>query len=195
MTPDRVLSNHFGGDTLKRNDTDDAVDKFLAEKGVPYRIEFKPSVQPDAKKPSDLMIQWTAHVGSFSFDFHTGIGHLPEAVRPLEQRTRHDGGLERIMKEFRTVVCEGVTVEKRKPWHEVLIDCKPTAASVLYCLVLDAEALNHSGFEDWASTFGYDLDSRSAEKTYRACLDCGIKLRHIFGDVGIAELQVLLQDY
>lgn len=45
----------------------------------------------------------------------------------------------------------------------------PTVADVLNSLVSDAAGYeNANGFEDWASEFGYDTDSRQAEATYRA---------------------------
>jgi hypothetical protein len=43
-------------------------------------------------------------------------------------------------------------------------------SSVLSSVILDARSvLDADGFEDWARDFGYDPDSRSAEKMYRAC--------------------------
>lgn len=47
---------------------------------------------------------------------------------------------------------------------------EPSAADVLECLISDAIGYrNAASFEDWASDYGYDPDSRAAEKTYRAC--------------------------
>ena len=45
---------------------------------------------------------------------------------------------------------------------------EPTAKEVLECLVSDAHGVDES-FEDWCGEFGYDTDSRKAEKTYKAC--------------------------
>lgn len=45
----------------------------------------------------------------------------------------------------------------------------PTAADVLECLALDASSYeNARSFEDWCAEYGYDTDSRKAERTYRA---------------------------
>lgn len=48
--------------------------------------------------------------------------------------------------------------------------CKdPEAGEVLDCLASDAAGFeNAQGFEDWASEYGYDTDSRKAERTYKA---------------------------
>jgi hypothetical protein len=44
---------------------------------------------------------------------------------------------------------------------------EPTAEDVLNCLSLDAGGVdNASTFESWASEYGYDPDSRKAERTY-----------------------------
>jgi hypothetical protein len=47
----------------------------------------------------------------------------------------------------------------------------------------------------WADTYGYDKDSRSGEKIYRACLEIGLKLRAMIGDQNITKLRDLFQDY
>lgn len=47
---------------------------------------------------------------------------------------------------------------------------RPDLASVLDCLASDASGIeNARDFEDWASDYGYDTDSRSAEQTYNTC--------------------------
>jgi hypothetical protein len=49
------------------------------------------------------------------------------------------------------------------------ISRKPEAADVLDCLASDAaEFENARSFEEWASEYGYDEDSRKAEKVYNA---------------------------
>jgi len=59
----------------------------------------------------------------------------------------------------------------------------PEVGSVLDCLSSDASSIeNARGFEDWASDFGYDADSRKAEKTYRACEHQAKRLRSFLGD-------------
>lgn len=65
---------------------------------------------------------------------------------------------------------------------------RPETADVLNCLASDADVFQHDTFEDWASDFGYDSDSRTAEKTYRACIENAIKLRNLFGPVIFNEL-------
>ncbi len=71
----------------------------------------------------------------------------------------------------------------------------PDTASVIHGLLLDASAIDHPTFESWASDFGYDSDSRSAERTYRACLEIGLALRAAIGDKGLQQLRDAAQDY
>lgn len=56
----------------------------------------------------------------------------------------------------------------------------PIAADVLFCLVSDAQAGDQS-FEDFASDFGYDVDSRKAEATWRTCQSIAPRLRRFLG--------------
>lgn len=71
----------------------------------------------------------------------------------------------------------------------------PKITDVLYSLVSDSDVLNYSDFEDWASDFGYDHDSRSAEKVYQACLKTALQLRNMLGDATLQQLNELFQDY
>lgn len=65
----------------------------------------------------------------------------------------------------------------------------PTATDVLDCLALDASSVeNASSFEEWAEEFGYDTDSRKAEKTYVICKDQALQLRDLLGAEAFEEL-------
>lgn len=72
---------------------------------------------------------------------------------------------------------------------------KPDACDVIHSLVLDSEVLDYATFESWASDFGYDADSRKAEKIYQACLAIALPLRNGIGEAGLAMLREAGQDY
>jgi hypothetical protein len=58
----------------------------------------------------------------------------------------------------------------------------PKAADVMGDLLLDAESYDDAdGFEDWARDFGYDTDSRRAERMYLACGETSRRLRNYLG--------------
>jgi hypothetical protein len=60
---------------------------------------------------------------------------------------------------------------------------EPDIASVLDCLASDANGVDNArSFEDWAGDYGYDTDSRKAEKKYRACVSSRDKLKRFLGD-------------
>jgi hypothetical protein len=59
---------------------------------------------------------------------------------------------------------------------------EPELNSVLESLFLDASAENEGSFENWASSLGYDTDSRSAEKIYNQCLKISKKLNQLLGE-------------
>jgi len=71
----------------------------------------------------------------------------------------------------------------------------PNSADVIHSLVLDAEVLNSPTYEDWASEFGYDRDSRKGEAIYRECLKLALKLRAGLGEKALAELTEACQDF
>lgn len=50
-------------------------------------------------------------------------------------------------------------------------DRKPNPAEVFACICSEALDARNQSFEDWADAFGYDKDSRTAEKIYRLCCD------------------------
>jgi hypothetical protein len=63
-------------------------------------------------------------------------------------------------------------------WHR-----DPEASDVLECLASDAAGIeNARSFEDWASEYGYDEDSRTAERIYKACERAATKLHRFLGD-------------
>jgi hypothetical protein len=71
------------------------------------------------------------------------------------------------------------------------ISHEPTVEDVLDCLASDAAGLENSrSFEEWASEYGYDTDSRKAERTYKAVERQSKKLRALVADD--ATFQALL---
>lgn len=70
----------------------------------------------------------------------------------------------------------------------------PTLTDVLYCLTMDAQGVSSGEtFEDWAGSYGYDTDSREAERCFHACRDTYFGLVRIGAD--LEALGELFQDY
>ena len=58
----------------------------------------------------------------------------------------------------------------------------PSIEDVLDCLASDASGFGNSRtFEEWADEYGYDSDSRKAEKTYNAVAENTKKLKNLLG--------------
>lgn len=60
---------------------------------------------------------------------------------------------------------------------------KPTVDEVLDCLASDASGYEGAGsFEDWCEEYGYDTDSRKAERTYQLIGKQATELKRILGE-------------
>lgn len=65
----------------------------------------------------------------------------------------------------------------------------PIAGQVLHCLAMDCAGYeNARNFDDWASEYGYEEDSRKAETIYRTIGEQVKELRAFLGRDGYAEL-------
>jgi hypothetical protein len=72
----------------------------------------------------------------------------------------------------------------------------PSLDDVLHCFVMDAQGVGDGQtFEDWAADYGYEVDSREAEKSFNACRDSYFAMIRLFGSDGFEELCELFQDY
>lgn len=60
---------------------------------------------------------------------------------------------------------------------------EPSAEDLIDCLASDAASIeNARSFEDWCADYGYDADSRKAEKIYKTCARQAARLRNLVGD-------------
>lgn len=117
-------------------------------------------------------------------DYSAGIGHCPsnKSLHPFSKMS---------INEADAIKHECETGRSRIDNTPIM----PDPLDMLYSLVSDAEAIDHATFEEWADNYGYDSDSRKAEKIYRACLEIGLKMRNGLGNDRLKRLQDLFQDY
>jgi hypothetical protein len=72
----------------------------------------------------------------------------------------------------------------------------PKLPDVLHSLMMDGSPyFQGASFEEWAGDYGYDTDSRSAEKTYAACMDTGRQMSRAFTAEELAQLQEAAREY
>jgi hypothetical protein len=173
----------------------------MAELGLTITAEFVPwsksrNAKPDAKI-GERSLNWhvTLKRGDrdvLNTDYFAGIGHCPSY-----KHGKHDHDIARCV----IYECEhGVkawlsrntdTVSSASPRKPIL----PDATDIMYGLISNSSALDHADFESWASDFGYDTDSRSAERTYLACLKSALALRAAVGESGLAALTAAVEGY
>ena len=116
------------------------------------------------------------------FDYSQGSGHAPS----YKQGNRSQDNVDKVAFE-----CEHGH-KSREICGSIMKGAKiapPSLADVLYSISMDADAIDFATFEDWASEFGYEKDSRKAEAIYRTCLEYGLKLRSAVGEKALAELR------
>jgi len=65
-------------------------------------------------------------------------------------------------------------------WCGSAITREPTAEDVLECLLSDASSADQP-FEQWAGEYGYDIDSRKAERIYRQVQRQTASVRRLLG--------------
>lgn len=164
--------------------------------GVIYNATFIPKSQSrnrDEKSPSlNWRIQLIRNGVSYETDYMMGIGRITERERSaMKQAVGY------ITSSGRKTLDEKRIANNMAETGQIIgIDNKirlatikpPKLESVVYCLLRDVDVLNHSSFEDWASNFGYDTDSRKACDIYHECLKTALKLKSMFGDVTLGEL-------
>jgi hypothetical protein len=67
----------------------------------------------------------------------------------------------------------------------------PAMIDVLSSLLMESDVLNYPSFDDWAESFGYDVDSRKAEKMYQDCMRSAVALRCAIGSAAIEKLAAI----
>ena len=146
--------------------------EFVDSLNIEYKAEFVPQSQSrnaDEKYPSGLpmpSLNWRVTVGNIETDYMQGYKHSMRAT--ADEHKQQVRAAE-----------TGRTIRGRIP--------APLLIDVLYSLVMDADVINYTTYEDWASSFGYNEDSRKGEKIYRQCLEIALQLRQLIDLDAAAE--------
>jgi hypothetical protein len=169
-------------------------------------IAFSKSRNANEKHPS---LNWKVTLRKdgraiLTTDYSAGAAHCPA----YKASVREMGGRDSIMRDaairfecesgFAAVAFDNANSPNGYQVRQLNAKGKslqPNALDVIASLVMDSSVLDESSFEDWASSLGYDVDSRKAETMYRACLDIALKLRNGIGESGLSELREAFRDY
>jgi hypothetical protein len=167
------------------------------ELGLTMETVFVPFSQSRNKGEKHQSLNWSVTIKRngrdiLPTDYSAGCAHCPAYKNP-------DKPARDYMIQFE---CEHGTKAQGVRWSSTpeaygsrRDKIEPDFCDVLYSLSMDSDVIDASGFEEWASNFGYETDSRKAESIYRACLDIALKLRAALGEEGLAKLREACQDY
>ena len=154
-------------------------------------VPFSRSRNAKEKRPS---LNWRVTVKAphteleLVTDYMQGVGHLPNYSHKYATNAAYDDTVR--------AACEtGVFSPPEFAGSSRFKTGKvspPKLVDVLYSLVMDASALEYASFEDWASEYGYDADSRSAERTYQDCLKIALKLQQM---VDLPSARIAFEDF
>jgi hypothetical protein len=150
----------------------------LREFGVNYAVRYVgETIKKDwgANGKGATVDHYRFALGDYAGDFFMGLGNR-KASRPTPAHYRGD----------RYATRQWEAIHKRP--------VAPSAASVLYSLLLDSEAVDQS-FSDWCDNYGYDSDSIAALHVYQQCEEVGRELRRLFKPHQAQALRDALQDF
>lgn len=186
-------------------DRESKLKELLDKHNASLTAEFVPH-SLSRNKDSDPCLNWkialrSNNVALYTTDYSAGIGHIPGNLN--YQRSKTIDGAHQIR-----LICESgkasefnnghvsLSYDVHKwlglnRWQGVL---EPDFTNVWFSLTCDADALNYINFEDWASCFGYDEDSRKAEQLYIACSEIARAMYSLFGN-DLPKLQEIFQGY
>lgn len=182
----------------KKSEYDLQAENFLKKTNTTFKAEF---LRYDFYFPCDKekrdIYQITLTRGSRKFVFEYGQSLVKSGIiiEPLK-------GTCLLMEEINSRICERIKVITGKMPKNVFFlqyentlspkECAgaifctyPTAYDVLACL----QKYDPGTFENFCGDFGYDTDSRTAEKTYKAVVNEYQNLAMLYNDQELAELQ------
>ncbi len=180
-------------------DNKQALRDYIAKLGLTYTATFQPRPQPrETVKHPQLHWLITLTTGSqvAQFPYAEGMGHVKGYQQPP-----WNGRMTLAQADEQALYRK--TCETGLLYHVRGIQPAPDVLDVLYCLVMDASVRHAATYEEWASDYGYDADSRKGEQVYRDCQKQTTDLLRVLGGgtVGRAalerleKLEELFQDY
>ena len=176
---------------IELNQQDLDVAAYLKAQGIIYKAEFVGTKTDQNWERDQFVVTFNNGKVSESFDYGTGIGHrlgLIGTNYKLSQKQIE--GREVLRSVIGADRSEEITIKLDSGAYVV----KPTQASVLYCLISDAD-LGSESFDDFCDNLGYNSDSITDFKTYQACMATAKQIRKLFTGEQRQTLQELLQDY
>jgi hypothetical protein len=159
--------------------------EMLDAQNVTIEVKFVPWSQSRNREEKHPSLNWKVKVKRngkeiLECDYMQGVGHMTKTGKPQIQadlRRAEHAAAENGKVPFFSANHPGGFCFLAKPQPG------PSVVDVLSSLLMDGDVLDYAGFEDWASNFGYDEDSRKAEKIYRDCIETALKLKAALSDL------------
>ena len=181
----------------------------LEAMGIEYSAKFVPFSQSRNKDEKNKSLNWKVTLKrnrvELTTDYMQGIAHHPDYKKyqlptygrcTVYQKEQYEGIVARSAETGRRYTrFSGLDrpMVHTSPSKKELPE--PTLKDVFYSLILDSDVLQHESFESWAGDFGYDADSRQAEKIYQDCLKITLKINQMFSSEEWEQLREFFQDY
>jgi hypothetical protein len=153
------------------------LEKVAADLGLTLDFDFVPQRFDDRTKATDMGLKWIVNVYKdgkrlvLSAEYTQGVAHC-ESYPKSGRLTLHD--YEQVQQECLNGPKSG---QPKEPLN------------ALWCIASDCNSLDTtSGFEDWATTFGHDPDSRKAYATWEEINEQYHILKSVIGHDGIERL-------
>lgn len=173
------------------NEQDRQVAEFLKAANIGYSVTYRGVKKSDGWERDQFCVTFTNGKKSEVFEYGCGVGHRLQVLKNAYKLS--DSQLSGV-KKLRDLIGENRLDSTILDLGNKVYAVKPTQASVLYSLLLDANCADQN-FDDFCSDLGYDPDSRKDFKIYEACCEILQKMRKIFTNTQRTELAEILQDY
>jgi len=171
---------------------------------ITMETRFIPFSQSRNKAEKHKSLNWVVTIlcngrEVITTDYSAGCGHCPAYKKPVTRNGKVDKYAQQSLIDYE---CEKGMTARASVGFSGLVYAKPGGAKiepelkdVLYSLVMDSDVLNYSTFEEWAQNFGYETDSRKAEKIYNECLKIALKVRAGLGQEFLTDAKQAYEDY
>lgn len=169
--------------------------------GYKVSAEYRVTVHRDNSKVS----AYRGPGQSYTTDYTSGWGNRVWAKQPYsvgckwDRYDRKRGERANVASNWKAVAeCEpsqqAHQTKQLAEFAQITEPILPTLPDVMFSLVMDAQCVfDGQTFDDFCGDFGYDNDSRSAERIFQACRDTWCALIRLGADFdGLSEL---FQDY
>ena len=176
--------------TIISNPIDTHIKSYLDDIGIKYSTIYI-GVSKMNGNNDNPMDKWKVTLGNPSFDFYTGLG----LRNPVDSKIRRMARFDFPHMTEKDKINDTHTYRQYKSKCEALrTPNPPSAASVLYGLILDSDVLEYD-FTDWCDILGYDDDSINAKTTYWMCIENAHKLRKVLSRSNMEKIKELLENY